>query len=86
MLATAAVVALKLAEVAAGATVTDAGTVRVGLVLVRVTVTPPAGAAWFSVTVQTLVPFGPRLGGLQDTLETSTGATRVTLTLAEVLL
>jgi hypothetical protein len=41
---TAAVVALKVAEVAAAATVTDAGTVRVVLVLVRVKRMPPLGA------------------------------------------
>ena len=36
------VVALNVADVAAAATVTDAGTVRVGLVFVSVTVLPPA--------------------------------------------
>jgi hypothetical protein len=41
----AAVVALKVAERAAAATVTEAGTVSVALVLVRVTAAPPAGAA-----------------------------------------
>jgi len=52
LLPMAAVVALKVAEVAAAATVTDAGTVSVALVLVRATVTPPAGAVWDRVTVQ----------------------------------
>ena len=56
---------MKLAEVAAGATVTDGGTVRVALVLVRVTAAPPAGAAWVRVTMQALEEFGPRLVGLQ---------------------
>ena len=35
--------ALKVAEVAAAATVTDVGAVRVEFVLVRVTAAPPAG-------------------------------------------
>src|ERR1700678_143502 len=61
----AAVVALKVAEVAPAATVTDAGTVSVELVLVRVTVAPPVGAAWVKVTVQVLEELGPRLTGLQ---------------------
>jgi hypothetical protein len=61
----ATVVALKVAEVAAAGTVTDAGMVSVELVLVRMTVAPPAGAGWVSVTVQVLDEFGPRLVGLQ---------------------
>ncbi len=39
------VVAGNVAVVAAAATVTDAGTVSVALVLVNVTAAPPAGAA-----------------------------------------
>jgi hypothetical protein len=46
------VVTAKVAEVAAAATVTDAGTVRVALVLVRVIAAPPVGAALLRVTVQ----------------------------------
>src|ERR1700735_5065757 len=61
----AAVVALKVAEVAPADTVTDAGTVRVELVLVSVTVAPPVGAASVRVTVHVLEEFGPRLAGLQ---------------------
>jgi hypothetical protein len=80
------VVALKVAVVAAATTVTDAGTVRVELVLVRVTLAPPVGAAWVRVTVQVLEEFGPKLVGLQATEETSTGATRLMLVLAELLL
>jgi hypothetical protein len=86
LLATLVVVALKVADMAAPATVTDAGTVRVGLVLVRVTVAPPAGARWVRVTVQALEELGPRLVGLQVSVETSTGATRVMVALAELLL
>lgn len=52
-------VTLKVAVVAAAATVTDPGTVRIELVLVRVTLAPPAGAAPLKVTVQ--VEFAPEL-------------------------
>ena len=82
----AAVVAVKFAEVAAAATITDAGTVSVALVLVRVTVAPPGSAGWVRVTEQALEELGPRLVGLQATEETSTGAIRVTLREAELLL
>jgi hypothetical protein len=41
-----------------------------------VTVVPPAGDTWFSVTVHTLMPFGIRFTGLQARPDTSTGATR----------
>jgi len=78
------VVALKVADVAAPATATDAGTVRVALVLVRVTVAPPVGAGLLRVTVQVLEALGPRLVGLQTSEETRTGATRATVVLAEV--
>ena len=77
------VVALNVAEVAAAATVTDAGTVSVALVFVSVTVAPPVGAGWVRATVQELEAFGPRLAGLQTSEETSTGATRVMVALAE---
>ena len=84
MLLMAAVVALKVAEVAAAATVTDAGTVRVALVLVRVTLAPPVGAGWVRVTVQELEELGPRLVGLQVSEETRTDTARVTVVLAEL--
>ena len=86
MLAMATVVALKLTQVAAAATVTDAGTVSVEFVLVRVTIAPPVGAGWVRVAVQVLEAFGPRVLGLQISEETSTGAARVMVALAEVLL
>ena len=57
--------ALKVAEVAAGATMTEAGTVSVELVFDRATEAPPAGAALDKVTVQVLEAFGPRLVGAQ---------------------
>ena len=84
MLPTAAVVALKVADMAAAATVTDAGTVSVALVLVRVTAAPPVGAAWVSVTMHELEALGPRLVGLQTSEETSTEAARLMVALAEL--
>ncbi|MCU1336772.1 MAG: hypothetical protein JWO19_2353 [Bryobacterales bacterium] len=53
---TAAAVAVKVAVVAAGATVTEAGTVNAEVALLEsVTVEPPVGAALESVTVQVVV-------------------------------
>jgi hypothetical protein len=86
LLPTAQVVTAKLPEVAAVATVIDIGTVSVELVLVRVTVAPPLGAAWVRVMVQVLEELGPRLVGLQTSEETSTGAVRLMVALAELLL
>jgi hypothetical protein len=77
---------VKVADVVPAATVTDAGTVRAKLVLLRVTVAPPVGAAWFIVTVQVVEERGPRLRELQVSDETSTGATRLMVALAELLL
>ena len=72
--------------VVVAAIVTDAGTVKVALVFVRLTLAPPVGAGWVRVTVQVLDEFCPRLLGLHDKLDTSTGATRLTVVLAELLL
>jgi hypothetical protein len=85
-LAIVAVVALKVAAVAAAATITEPGTVRVALVLVSVTLAPPAGAALVSVTVQVLDELGPKLVGLQDSEETNTDAVSAIVALAELLL
>ena len=82
----AAVVVLKVAEVADAATVIEGGAERVGLVLDRVTSAPPAGAALVRVTVQTLEEFGPRLEGLQASEETRVEAVSVRVVLAELLL
>jgi hypothetical protein len=49
-------VAVKVAVVAPAATVTEVGTVTAELLLARLTVKPPVGAAAFSVTVQLSVP------------------------------
>ena len=84
--ARAAVVALKVVEVALAATVADAGVVRAALVSVMVRAAPPAGAALVRVTVQVLELFGPRLAGLHEIDETPTDATRLIVVLAEVLL
>ena len=64
---------MNVAEVAVAGTVTEAGTVSVVLLLVRVTVAPPVGAAAESVTVQVLEEFCPRVVGLQVSEETVTG-------------
>ena len=80
------VVALNVAVVAATATMTDAGTVRVVLVLVSVTDAPPVGATLVRVTVQVLEAFRPRLVGLHASEDTRTGATRLIVAFAEVLL
>ena len=86
LLLTVVVVALKVADVAAAATVTEAGTVSFALELERVTLAPPVGAAWVRVIVQVLEELDPRLLGLQDNADTDTGAARLTVVLAEVLL
>lgn len=51
LLATGIVVTVNVAVVAFAATVTLSGTIAAGLLLVRVTTAPPAGAAALSVTV-----------------------------------
>ncbi len=86
LLPMAAVVTLKLAAAEAAGTVTDVGTVRVELVLVKATLAPPVGAAWVKVTVQVLDELGATLVGLQARVETRTGAVRLTVVLAELLL
>jgi hypothetical protein len=89
LLPMAAVVALNAAEMAPAATTMELGTVRAELLLKRVTVAPPVGAAAESVTVQVLEAFGPRLVRLQtrveDVMPTATEL-RLTLVFAEVLL
>jgi len=80
---TAAVVTRKFTKVAAAGTVTDGATVSVGLEFERVTVAPPAGAGWVTVTVQVLEASAPMLAGVQVIDETSMAATRLTAVLAE---
>jgi hypothetical protein len=79
-------VAVELAEVEPAGTVTEAATDSIVLLLDSVTLAPPLGAAWFSVVVQVVEEFGPRLAGLQLSEETCTGAVRLMLAVAEVLL
>ncbi len=59
-------VAVKVVDVRPAATVTDPGTLRLVLVLVRVTVAPPAGAAPDRVTVQVELPELLKVAGRQD--------------------
>lgn len=65
MVVTLAAVTVNVAVVAEAATVTLAGTVRLVLLVVKVTLDPPAGAAPLSVTVQVLVPAPVNDDGLQ---------------------
>ena len=81
----AAAVALKVAVVAPTVTVTDAGTVSKVLLLVSVTLDPPAGAVCVSVTVQVLTALCPKLVGLHATPDTRTGAVRVIMAVCELL-
>ena len=81
----AAAVALKAALVDPAATVTRAGTVSRALLLTSVTAEPPAGAGWVRVTVQVLTALGPRLAGVQPSVETKTGATRLIEAVWELL-
>jgi hypothetical protein len=83
---TAAVVTMKLTDVAPACTVTDGATVSVVLEFVSVTVAPPAGAGWVIASVQVLEVFAPILEGEQVSDDTSTGANRLTVAVAELLL
>ncbi len=67
-------VAVKFADVAPDATVTDAGTVSAAASLDSATVTPPELAARDSVTVQADVPPELRLAGVHETRLTVAGA------------
>jgi hypothetical protein len=85
LLLMAAVVAVKEADVAAAAIVTEAGTFKAALVSDSAMTAPPVGADWLSVTVHVVEAFELRLVGLQETAETDTdGATRLTLAVAEL--
>ena len=70
-------VARKVAELALAATVTEAGTLSMELVLDSVTAAPPAGAACDNVTVQVEEAFDPMLPGLHVTDDTRVAATRL---------
>jgi len=79
----AAVVAAKVADAAPAGTVTDAGTVRVALLLVRVMAAPPAGATPVSVTVQVELLELCRVAGRQDS-EATVGKTLPPVTIPPV--
>ena len=81
----AAAVALKVAVVAPAATVADTGTVSEALLLAKVTLDPPVGAGWASVTVHVLAALWPRLVGLHATPEISAGASRLMVAVFELL-
>jgi len=77
------------AVVAAAATVAEAGTVRMELLLARATEAPPLGAGWARVMVQVPVAFGPRVEGLQARMgfaRPTTTAARLTVVFTEKLL
>jgi len=86
LLETVVVVALKVAVVAAAATVTEDGTVSVVFVSASETTAPPVGAAWLSVTVQVVEELAPKLVGLHASDEIFAGAVRLTIAVAKVLL
>ena len=69
-------VAVKLAEVAPAATVTEAGTVNAALLSDRETREPPVGAALLSVTVQVAEVLEVREAGLQERLVGTAFVTR----------
>jgi len=83
LLLTVPVEALKVAVVADAATLTEAGTLSIELLLDNLTLAPPLGAGWVKATVQVLDEFAPRLDGLHATEEIDT-ETRLRLALAVV--
>jgi len=60
---TAAAVAVKEAKLEPAGTVTDAGTVKLELLEVRLTAVPPAGASPLKMSEHVLEPAGARLAG-----------------------
>ena len=74
--------AVKKPVVAAAATVTLTGTVRLALLLLRAMVAPPVGAGPLKVAVQAPVPGPVNEAGLQLRLVKVSGAFRVMLALA----
>jgi hypothetical protein len=68
------------------ATTTDKGAERTPLTIETPTLAPPASAFLVNVTVQVLDALGARVAGAQSSEETNTGATRLIVSLAELLL
>jgi hypothetical protein len=77
--------AVKLDVIAPAGTVSEPGIVNMRLLLCNATTAPLGPAADFSVTVQVLDEFCPRLVGLHATPETSTGASRLMVAVLELL-
>ena len=75
---------MNVVEVAFAGTVTDDGIVRAGAVFVRVTNAPPAGAAWVSVTVHTVLLFGDNAAALHDSAPIAVATCRDTVVCAVV--
>jgi hypothetical protein len=80
----AAAVALNVAVEAPAATVTDPGTVSEVVLLASITLDPPAGAVWFSITVHVPTALCPRLAGVQASVDNSTGADRLNVAVREL--
>jgi hypothetical protein len=78
-------VALKVEVAAPAATVINAGTVSEALLLASVTLDPPAGALWVSVTVHVPTALRASLEGLHSRVDTRTGASRLMLAVPELL-
>ena len=64
-------VAVKMAEVAPAATVTETGILRKALLSDKATVTPPDGAAAVRVTVHVAAAPPAKLAGVQDRAESA---------------
>jgi hypothetical protein len=84
LLAMAAAVTVNVSEVAKDAMVNEPGIVNVGLLFDRIMVAPPVGAACVRVTVQVLEEFAVRLLGLQDRVDSDTGAIKVKVLVTKV--
>jgi len=84
LLATAAVVAVKLADLAASAIVMEAGTVSRELLLARTMTAPPAAAACDRVTVQVVGAFAATIVEVQASEEINAEGARLRAVLAEL--
>jgi len=76
--------AVKVAELAPAAAVTEAGTVSRDSLSENATASPPVGAARFRATVHVAVAWETTLVGLQVRAEISTGAPRLKVVVWEV--
>lgn len=73
LLIVAAAVAVNVPLVCPDVTINVPGMVRFELLLLSAITVQPDPAGWLRVTVQVLAALGPRLAGLHDTADTSTG-------------